>query len=178
MEIFTMSKNLSCYIYPKKTSAELYQFLCALWHCLISSRDQCPTSSFIQTNALIFSILGCLICSLPAKMSQTAVFPLLDHVENKHLTSLETRVAFTSDFSDCPFISHTWFMISIDIFNHIVLETKELNKINLWNKSTGTTWVCTTACHDWQITEMENLDEMSEQDGKYGDHRVLLCFII
>lgn len=78
-------KSLQCpeiflAIFTPKPSAECYEFLCALWHCLISSSDQRPTSSFIQTNALIFSILGCLIRSLSAKMSQTAIYPLLDHI--------------------------------------------------------------------------------------------------
>lgn len=126
-------------IFTPKTSVERYDFLCALWHCLISSSDQCPTSSFIQTNVLIFSILGCLICSLSAKMSQTAIYPLLDHMFFTTVMASTSKISILKEpYSRHELPSPQTLLVArssvtheIDIFNCVVLGTKELNKINL-----------------------------------------------
>lgn len=51
----------------------------------ISNNDQCETSSFIQIDALIFSIFACLIRWLTPKMSKTAANSLLDSVFKVYL---------------------------------------------------------------------------------------------
>lgn len=146
---------LLIYLYTPKTSFVLCHHFCAFWHCLISNNDQCETSSFIQTNALILSIFDCLICSLSAEMSEAALNPQsrvcvairlrytlqlrswLVHtwkISTLNVTAHHSRHKSDSPqtfLATCSAVTHCWSWFPKTLFNQIVPGTKKPYKINL-----------------------------------------------